>query len=164
MTNLVTTAYADNEAGTTSWTLGSGTATLSNSATFANTGSQSFKGISGAAASFKVTGAYADRFSCTAGALINFSMYVRASAAVFVDWGVDWYNGGGGYITTDTFAGQTANTSAFALFSDSKNSGTAVSFVPWFQLDATATSQIIYMDTYNAEYNATFFPQIYSTD
>jgi len=149
MANLVSSAYSDNEGASPGWAQQSGTVTVTNSTDYAQTGTKSLKMVSGAASSFKVGVPYGDRFACSASTLYPVSMYQRATAARYIDWGVDYYDSGGGYVSTDTFSGANADTSTFTQISDTTTTpGTAASFAPWIQFDANATSQTLYMDVF----------------
>ena len=152
MANVVTSAYSDNEAGSTSYSVVSGSAVLSNSTDFAVTGSKSLKAVAENGSPFKAVSAYSDRFPVSSSTLYEFSMYIRSSVSMWVDWGVDFYNAGGSYVTTAVFGGAMSNTVAFSQFVDSTTTdSTATSFTIWIQGNPSGSGEILYMDLYVAD-------------
>lgn len=146
MANIFPAGPGDNEGVTTDWTITFGTATPTNSALFAQTGSQSLKVVAGAGSTAKVM--YDTYIAVSAGTSLSTIRYERGSAAVPSGAFIDWYTSGNSYISTTTLDnGGNLNTSAFDQRLDTSVApGTTAKFKFGFQIDFTTIGQIAYYD------------------
>ena len=147
MVNVLPASYKENE-GTVDWAVTSGSATLTNSTDYAQAGTKSLKAVASNAFPFKVSVSYANRVACSGSTTYTTVWYARSSVARWLSASIDWYDSGGGYISTFVLddAGNTS-TSAFVSKTDTSVSPSgAASFTIGFDWDNNATSSALYLD------------------
>lgn len=147
MTNIFPAGPGDNE-GSVSWSVVSGSATLSNSTDYSVTGTQALKAVCSNTSPIAVAIAYGSRITCAASTSYTTTMNVRASASRWTSAAIDWYTSGGSYISTDVLDGSgNAPTGSWSNRVDVTSSpGTAGSFTLKFDFDNNATSTAFYID------------------
>lgn len=147
MTNIFPAGPGDNE-GSVSWSVVSGSATLSNSTDYAVTGTQALKVSCSNTSPIAVAIAYGDRISCDPSTDYTTTLHIRSSASRYASFAIDWYTSGGAYVSTTVLDGSgNTSTGSWEERTDTSTSpGTAGSFTMKCDFDNNATSTLLYLD------------------
>lgn len=147
MANLLSAPFASNEGGSPAWGSSWGSPTRSNSTDYFVDGERSLKAV-GTGGSFNVAMDYGDRHACAASTEYDFWYWHRSTASRWLSAAIDWYNSGGGYISTTVVdgSGNSATSDWVQRIQQVTSPSGAASFTPKWDYDANASGQTLYLD------------------